>query len=521
MKNIEFIHQERKTYWIVAVLFMVIKLCLHFFTNTNYELHRDEMLYFNMGDYLDWGYASVPPFIGFLAFVVKTIFGYSVFGIRFFPALLGAASIFIMAKIIRELGGSMFALVLASTAFLFSPGFLLIDSLFTPNVIEQFLWLFITWLIFRLVKENNPKWWIWIGIFIGLAFLNKYSVAFFIAGFFIALLLSPYRKLFNSKYFILAVMIGILIILPNIYWQYSHNWPVVNHMDELKNTQMVNRRFIDFFIETFSLNVASIFIWLFGLVALLFLKQEKKHRYLGIASLISMLLFLFSSGKGYYIMGLIPFLLAFGGFAMEKYFIGKLKVLNFAVLTVVLLTSIVALPYSLPVVSFDRLARYSDQTNHLIVFPFSRWEDGKVHPVSQVYADMTGWQELTSYVAKAYNQLPKGEQLKCTIFAEHNYGYAGAIHFYGKEDGLPEAITFSDSYVIWAPDSILEGPIIYIFREIGELKNMYHTIKEVGCVSNPYFREKGLKVFLCTHPKVNIREIYAQLAREAKVVYRK
>lgn len=521
MKHFGFINQKKNSYWVVASFLIVLKLCLHFFTSTNYELHRDEMMYFNMADHLDWGFASVPPMIGFLAGVVKTIFGYSVFGIRFFPAMMGAASIFMMAKIIRELGGGIFAMVLASTAFLLSPGFLLIDSLFTPNAIEHFLWLFITWLIFRLVAENNPKRWIGIGIFLGLAFLNKYSVAIFAAGFFIALLSSPYRKLFDSRYFYLAVSIGVLIILPNIYWQYSHNWPAVNHLTELKNTQMINRRYIDFLIETFSLNLASIFIWMFGLFALLFLKQEKRYRYLGIASLISMLLFLFSSGKGYYTLGLIPFLLAFGGFAMEKYFIGQLKVLNYTILMVVLLTSLVALPYSLPVMSFDRLARYSDKTNHLIVYPFSRWEDGKVHPVSQVYADMTGWHELTSYVAKAYNQLPKEEQLKCTLFAEHNYGYAGAIHFYGKAEGLPEAITFSDSYVIWAPDSIPQGPIVYIFREIGELKNMYHSITEVGCVSNPYFREKGLKVFLCTHPKANIQEIYAHLAREAKVVYRK
>ena len=89
-------------YWIVAIIFIIVKLCLHFFTNTNYELHRDEMLYFNMGDHLSFGYATVPPVIGFLAFIVKSIFGYSVFGIRLIPALLGAASIFIIARLLKK-----------------------------------------------------------------------------------------------------------------------------------------------------------------------------------------------------------------------------------------------------------------------------------------------------------------------------------------------------------------------------------------------------------------------------------
>jgi hypothetical protein len=85
-------------YWIITILLIVVKLSFHFLTNTNYELHRDEMLYFNMADHPDFGYVSVPPLTGFLAYIIKVIFGYSVFGIRFIPAMLGAASILIYCK---------------------------------------------------------------------------------------------------------------------------------------------------------------------------------------------------------------------------------------------------------------------------------------------------------------------------------------------------------------------------------------------------------------------------------------
>ena len=108
-------------YWLLTILFVIAKLCLHFFTNTHYELHRDEMLYFNIADHVSFGYATVPPFIGFLAFVIKNIFGYSVFGLRLLPALVGALTLFLISRIIRESGGGILALVLASTAFLFFP----------------------------------------------------------------------------------------------------------------------------------------------------------------------------------------------------------------------------------------------------------------------------------------------------------------------------------------------------------------------------------------------------------------
>ena len=510
---------NERNYWLIAFLFMAVKLCLHFFTSTNYELHRDEMLYFNMSDHLDWGYASVPPLIGFMAFVTKTLFGYSVFGIRFFPALLGAACMYLMAKIIRKSGGGPLALVIALSAFLFSTGFLLIDSLFTPNVIEQFLWLLASYYLFRMTSENNPRHWIWIGLVLGLAFLNKYSVVYLIPGFGVALAFSQHRGLFNSRYFIYAVLIGFAIILPNIYWQYSHHWPVVFHMKELQNTQLVNRKTIDFFIDVFSLNLVSTLVWLIGLYAWVFMKQEQKNQYLGVGSLIVILLFLFSGGKGYYIMGLIPLLFAVGGFAMEKYLLGKLKVISYSVWIASVVFSFIALPFGLPVLSFNQLSTYTEKTKNLIIYPFYRWEDGKVHPISQVYSDMTGWHELTGYVAKAYYQLSVEEQKKCTIWAEHNYGYAGAVHFYGREMGLPEAVTFSDSYVIWAPESIPEGPIIYIYYDIGEMKNLYRSVSEIGHVNNPWFREKGLKVFLCTDAKTNVPELYAHLAREAKLIY--
>lgn len=65
-------------YWIVAILFMAAKLLIHFLTNTRYELLRDEMLFFNMGEHLSTGYATVPPVTGFLAFLINKIFGFSV-----------------------------------------------------------------------------------------------------------------------------------------------------------------------------------------------------------------------------------------------------------------------------------------------------------------------------------------------------------------------------------------------------------------------------------------------------------
>jgi hypothetical protein len=124
-------------------------------------------------------------------------------------------------------------------------------------------------------------------------------------------------------------------------------------------------------------------------------------------------------------------------------------------------------------------------------------------------------------VAKAYYSLPEEEKRNCIIFGERNYGYAGAVYFYGKEYDLPEAITFHESYVFWAPDTIPNGPIIYIYRDINELEKYFGNISVAGSVDNRFFREKGLKVFLCRESLSDVAAVYKELARNEKRKYRR
>ena len=372
-----------------------------------------------------------------------------------------------------------------------------------------------------MITKNNPKHWILIGILLGLAFLNKYSILFYIFGFFIALLFSSYRKIFNSGYFYFSIILGLIIISPNLFWQYNHGWPVVYHMGELQKTQMVNLTYADFFSDIFSMGPGSSMIWIAGLAALLFFKQETKFRFIGTASFIVIILFLVLKGKGYYILGLIPFLFAAGGYIMEKYLTGRMRLINYLVLFISITVSFLLLPFGLPVLSFDKLNEYRQSTDHLPVYPFYRWEDGKIHNISQIYADMTGWHELACYAGKAYNQISPEERKRCTIFIENDYGNAGAIHFYGKEYNLPDAVTFLESYVMWAPDTIPDGPLIYINSRIGDINKLFKKVTKVGNILDPYSREKGLMIYLCSDPAVNVKEVYHQRALNEKKLYQR
>jgi len=203
-----------------------------------------------------------------------------------------------------------------------------------------------------------------------------------------------------------------------------------------------------------------------------------------------------------------------GGYVLEKYLRNRWVYVNYFILVFALGLSCFALPLELPVASFETLKKYCDPQTGIP----QRWEDGEIYPIPQDYADMTGWKELAGIVAKAYNQLDDSAKKICTIYAE-NYGQASAVLFYGHPYGLPEPISFNDNYLFWAPDSISDGPLIYVNHEIGNIDDLFDNYREVGRVNNEYFRENGLMVLLCTHPKEHWKAFYARKVKSLRSIY--
>ena len=132
----------------------LFSILIHLLIVNNLEYHRDELLYFSLGMHPAAGYASVPPLIGWVAWVMQSIFGYSVFAVRFFPAVLSGAMILLSASIARELGGSRYASFLSGLGLLISIFFMRTYGLFHPVHIEIFLW---TLSIYVIVKYINTQ----------------------------------------------------------------------------------------------------------------------------------------------------------------------------------------------------------------------------------------------------------------------------------------------------------------------------------------------------------------------------
>ncbi len=506
--------------WILILVLALFKLLLHFFTSTNYELHRDAYLYLALGDHLDLGYLSVPPSIAVLARVTRILFGDSVFSIRIFPALIGTISVVIIGLMVKRLGGGIWVILIACVAFITSPAFLRSNALFQPVSFNQFYWLLSCYMVMRMLQTEKPHYWYYLSIIWGFAFLNKYAISFLILAILISLVLTTYRRLIFTRQFLFSTFIGFLIILPNLIWQYNHNWPVITHMQELQRTQLVNVKLIDFIVAQFLMNFPAILVWLSGLAFLLFFKKGKTYRVIGLSYVVVILLLMLLRGKPYYTLGIYTTLFAFGGFMMETHFKHHTGFIKPIVIILMILISLPLLPYSLPVLKHEEMLAYAAKSKQWGAEGALRWEDGRIHELPQDYADMIGWQELGEIVVNAYLNLTESEKDSCAIYGE-NYGQAGAVKYVGRKYGIPEPISFSASFLFWAPDSVKINTLIYINHNLGDDVSYYFSVvKQVGKMMNKNAREYGLPVYLCKGPRNGFEQFYREKVRELKSRYR-
>ena len=500
---------------IIIAFFALVTFVVHLSVAKNFELHRDELLFVALGKNLDWGYASVPPFIGFLSYTAQLLFSDVPFGLKFFAALAGSGLIVIVGKITTELGGKNWAIFLACCAVALSPAYMATAALFQPVIFDILFWTLAAFYFIKLLKTQNENIWYWLILVCAIGFLNKYNIIFEISGFILALLISTERKLFLRKQFWIAAFIGILVVSPNIFWQVKNHFPVVYHMKELQRTQLSHLELSDFFFGQILDNLPALWLWVIPFIFVFVKKAENWLRIYIVASVITFLLFAFGGAKHYYTFGMYPTLIAIGGFIVEKYGITNvLKILKYAMALFMIVVSVFAAPIGLPILSRPNSVKYFQKIKPIIGNGLFTWEDRKVHNITQDYADETGWQELAKLVDSAYESLSNEEKLHCAIFCE-NYGEAGAVGLYSKNKIL-KLVSFSDSYLSWAPDSLNISTLIYVNDDSTEIKTHFETVTEFGRIENEYFRENHLPVFICRKPNDGWRSFYANKVAEIR-----
>jgi hypothetical protein len=499
---------------LILIAFIILKFALQYILiSPEYDLQRDEYLHLDQAHHLAWGFLSVPPVTSWFSYLIFLL-GNSVFWIKFFPALFGALTLIIVWKTIETLKGNLYALILGATCILFSC-LLRLNTLYQPNSLDVLCWTAFYYVVIQYIKTEEKKWFYIGAVVFAFGFLNKYNILFLLIGLLPALLLSNQRKILAEKKLYFALILGLLLILPNLVWQYNNQFPIVHHMKELAETQLVNVNRADFLKEQLLFFIGSFLVILSGLYALLFYKPFAHYKFFFATILFTLIVFIYFKAKAYYAIGLYPVYIAFGAVFLSNILnTGWKRYLQPVFVLIPLLLFIPMYNLAFPNKSPEYIAQHPEKYKKLGML---RWEDGKDHALPQDFADMLGWKELARKTDSVYASLPNSEN---TLVLCDNYGQAGAINYYSKK-GI-KAVSFNADYVNWFNLDVKYKNLIRIKEyekesdELTETGPYFQTSRIVGEISNQYAREYGTTIFLFTDAKIDVTKRLEQEIKNEK-----
>lgn len=496
--------KEQKNNNLILFLMALGAVIIHIALNGQYGFHRDELDFIMNARQLDWGYVSYPPITPFFARVGLELFGESLRGLRVLSAIAQGVVMFLAGLMARDMGGKRKAQILTALAVFIAP-----ISLFGGTVIMYFAfdyvwWVMVAYFTVRLLATDDARYWLGIGTGIGLGMMTKYTMAFWVAGLVVAVLVTPARKYLKSKWLYLGAGLALLIFLPNLIWQYQHGFIAFDYLSAIHARDVQWGRADEFLPEQLYLttNPLSLPLWTVGLSLCLFSASMKRFRTLGWMFLVTFILFLVNKGRGYYTGPSYVMLLAAGVVWFENWLErlgGKKRQVGYGFLwTTQVLGSLIGI---------------------ILMKPFAPintplW-DFAIGVTDDLFTEMVGWQDMTKQVADIYQAIPESEKPR-TVILTGNYGEAGALDLYGDEYGLPPIISGGNSYWYRGFGDFDPETVIVVGFEGGYARNFFQSCQFSGTVKNSYnvkneetTRHTG--IYVCREPRQPWSEMWQEM----------
>ena len=413
---------------IILLAIATAVVLIHLLTNSRYGFHRDELQFLSDARHLDWGFVAYPPLTPALEHLGLSLFGLSLVGLRLFSVLAQAVAIVITGLMARELGGGRLAQVTATVAIALSPLPLFEGTEFQYTSFDFLWWVLISYFTIRLLKSDDPRWWLAIGAVVGLGLQTKYAIVFFIAGILSGVVLTGARRYLKSKWFWAGIALAFAIFLPNFLWQLRHDFISYQFLQHI-HTRDVGQGRADGFLRDQVLICINVFATPLALAGLFFSLRDRRYRMLGWMSIVPVALFYFGKGRGYYTAGVYPMLFAMGAAGCERWLAGLPRIARRSITSVffagVAFCGAYIIAVIVPLAPSGLLRDFALQRNGDLREEF-------------------GWDELVRTVAGIRDSLPPEQRASLGITVG-NYGEQGAIEMLGPAYHLPPPISTTNS----------------------------------------------------------------------------
>jgi hypothetical protein len=453
-----------------------IVLVVHLATNGTFGFHTDELYYIDAGQHAALGYVDFPPIVPLLARLETGLLGATPWNLRLLPTLLGAFMVALSGAYVRRLGGSLRLQALALLIAVTAPYFLGANWVYQTVTFDEATWMVAFYWFLCLVRERRRRYWIYLGISLGIGLEVKYTIGGLVAAIGLAVLLTPaLRSDLRTRYPWIAAGIALLIWAPNLAWQVTKGSPsliyITNHQGSgggvVANLVLIGV-YLFFLIP----------LWMAGLVSLF---RSSTLRPIGIACLFPLVLFLFV-GKSYYAVGTVPIAIAQGLMAVANVKRPRLRT-GFEIA--------VAVACALQLLTFAQLT--------LPITPPDRIHSFGLDAKNELFADSVGWEDIAHEVESIYGNLPESKRTG-TIIISAFYGVPGALQIYGDKRSLPAVVSPQLSGWYWLPSDLVATNALMVDYQPSDVAWMCSSATLVTKLTVPYGvqgLEQGAPVTFC------------------------
>jgi 4-amino-4-deoxy-L-arabinose transferase-like glycosyltransferase len=372
-----------------------------------YGYHRDE-LYFRMLPPA-WGYVDQPPLTPFLARTFSQLLADEVWGVRIPAILFAVTSVLVIALVTREVGGSSLAQGLAAWGYAFASITLSMGHVLLTASFDLLVWPAVILAVMRALLRNQPWWWLIAGAIVGLSMYNKLLIGMLLVSLAVGLVAVGPRRVIWSKWVLGAVVLALLLGLPNIIYQATNGWSQLLMGATLSAHNGDSVRIMMWPLLLLLLGPPLVPFWIAGIIALGRRRQWRPIRSLAVAFPVLLVLVWIAGAQFYYPYGMLAVLYAIGCVPVAQ-FAQQGSPRKALVIAAVALNSLVCAVISLP------------------ILPLSVLGSTPIPGINMTAADQIGWPVYVKQVDQVADGLGTHEGVAILV---SNYGEAGALARYG------------------------------------------------------------------------------------------
>ena len=215
------------------IIFALLACNLAYIASGKIELSEDEAYQWNWSKHLALSYYSKPLIIAYAQFAGTSIWGDNAFGVRFFAPVIGAILSLLLLRFLARVANVRVAFwmtLIVPTVPLLALGSVLM-TIDPPSVLFWTLAMMAGW---NAIQENSTnRDWLWVGLWMGLGFLSKYTALYqLISWVLLFALWPPARKQLCRVGPWLALLVNLLCTLPVIIWNSQNHWITLQHVAE-------------------------------------------------------------------------------------------------------------------------------------------------------------------------------------------------------------------------------------------------------------------------------------------------